>query len=309
MPSSSLSDVWRACFPHRPHPDVAPAGEGDSCRALLIDHTWLFLFAKHPLASECLDRVARVLPLLARESPVPIPAVAYHGHLAGLAYVGYRCLPGTELTAERFAALAPGQRQALAGTLGAFVGHLHAFDPAEAARLGVPSSEYPLAMQEDELLPGSAEELYRQDLGAFASWPEAEKALVGGLEDRLAEYLRLTRASAQPLVLLHGEVSADHVLYGPHTGRPTGIIDFNGMIVGRPARDFLYLYGEYGPDFAAEVLRLYGRLPLGEALEELRFLHLWHVLARLLWAVKYGYTTRAGMLQGQLRILLAEAAP
>ncbi|WP_102125256.1 phosphotransferase family protein [Deinococcus planocerae] len=308
MLSPFVSDAVRVSFPQRPDLAVTPAGEGDYCRAFLVDHTWIFLFAKHPFASACLERVARVLPPLAEGSPLPVPVAEYHGSVAGVGYIGYRRLPGDELTAERFAALTPGQRNALAEMLGAFFRHLHAFAPARATSLGVPVSEYPFAMQDDALLPGPAKELYRRDLETFATWPGAEAALVGGLERALDGYLRFARAWSPPLVLLHNEVSADHVLYDPSTGRPSAVIDFNGMIVGRPARDFLYLYGEYGPDFAAEVLRAYGRLPPGEALEELRFLHLWHVLARLLWAVEHGYAARAEWLQGQLDTLLAESA-
>lgn len=303
MPSSSLSDVWRACFPSRPHPDVAPAGEGDYCRALLVDHTWLFLFAKHPLASQCLDRVARVLPLL-EDNPLPIPVVEYHGHLAGLAYVGYRRLPGDELTAERFAALPPAQRYSLASALAAFFRHLHAFDPARAMQGGVPVREYPFALREAELLQGPPEELYRRDLEALAALPGHHAALLGSLNDALARHLETIRASAQPLVLLHNEVSGDHVLHDPNSGRVTGIIDWNGLVVGRPARDFLYLYEEYGREFVADLLREYGRLPLADTLRELHFLHVWHTLLRLLWAAQHGHAARGERVLRRLHELL-----
>ncbi|WP_083939178.1 phosphotransferase family protein [Deinococcus apachensis] len=308
MPSSSLSDVWRACFPHGPHPDVAPAGEGDYCRAFLVDHTWLFLFARHSLASECLDRVARVLPLLAEDSPLSIPAVEYHGHLAGLAYVGYRCLPGTELTAGQFEGLPPDARRSLVMALAAFFGHLHAFDPARAAGLGVPVREYPFAMREAELLQGPPEELYRRDLEALAAWPGEHAALLSRLKDALARHLEAIVKSAQPLVLLHGEVSGDHVLHDSRTGRVTGIIDWNGMVVGRPARDFLYLYEQYGREFVTDLLREYGRLPLEDTLRELHFLHVWHTLLRLLWAAEHGDPARGEGLRRRLHALL-ETSP
>lgn len=303
-----ITDALSTCFPQRTAFDVVPAGEGDSCRAFQVDRTWLFLFARHELASASLDHAARVLPDLTPGCPVPIPAVAYHGHVGNLTYMGYRCLPGLELTAERFSTFSPRQRGVLASALAAFFRHLHAFDPIQAAVAGVPVCEYPFAQRDAELLQGSVEELYRHDLEALAALPGDHAALLDHLEEMLTGHLEFVRLSPQPLVLLHGEVSGDHVLHDPQTGRVTGIIDWNGMIVGWPARDFLYLYEEYGREFVTDLLVKYGRLPVGNTLRELHVLHVWHTLLRFLWAEEHGYRARGEALRERLGMLLATPA-
>lgn len=83
----------QACWPGRSI-SLAPAGEGDCCRAVGVNGEWTFLFAKRPFASACLHQVAALSPPLAAGSPLPLPRVEHQGDIDGAAFVGDRMVPG-----------------------------------------------------------------------------------------------------------------------------------------------------------------------------------------------------------------------
>src|SRR5690606_32545940 len=94
-----------------------------------------------------------------------------------------------------------------------------------------------------------------------------------------------------PRVLLHGELSPDHVLYDEAAGKVTGVIDFGDMAIGDPAWDLVYLYEDYGEDFLTRALRAYPGDDPGR-LARMR----WHlVVDAVRWAVE---CTEAGDKEG-----------
>jgi aminoglycoside phosphotransferase (APT) family kinase protein len=60
-----------------------------------------------------------------------------------------------------------------------------------------------------------------------------------------------------PLRFIHQDLSPDHLLADPDTGRLTGIIDWTDAMLGDAARDFVFLVAWRGWSFAEEVLRHY----------------------------------------------------
>jgi aminoglycoside phosphotransferase (APT) family kinase protein len=68
-----------------------------------------------------------------------------------------------------------------------------------------------------------------------------------------------------PRVLIHGDITEDHILLAPDGERLSGVIDFTDAAVGDPAFDFTFLwaYGDWAPAHAA---RPYGA---GEAAAEI----------------------------------------
>lgn len=299
--SDVIRQALQACFPESPGLSALPAGEGDYCRAVRVRSEWMFLFAKHAHASACLDRLSRLTPALAAEAPIAIPLVEYHGSAGGLSFAGYRAIPGQPLSEVGWR---PGGSDArsLIPDLAAFFRHLHGFDAEHARACGLLQSDYPFSMQDDFFLTGSARDLYRRDLEALWACGMGDPDLVGFLERMVQQSLARMEGVPVPAVLLHGEVSGDHVLVDG-TGRITGVIDFNGMLIGRPARDFLYLYEQCGRQFTLELIEAYGMLDAEAALQELRFLHVWHTLARLLWAVEHGYHARGEQRLSELQAL------
>jgi aminoglycoside 2''-phosphotransferase len=268
-----------------PSASITPLGEGDYARAFRVAEDWTFLLARHDFAATCFEFVARLSPTLAAGAPLPLPDVKFHGNTEDGAFIGYAMIPGTPLSRAQLEAFTPRARDIAAAELGALFTYLHAFDTSLARQAGVPSSAYPFAMLEDEFRAGDEATLYAEDLERLGRHDVLQPKELNILEQRVASHLGTPRA---PLVLLHNEVSDVHALHDPSTQRLTGIIDLNGMILGPPARDFMYLREDYGADFTRRVLQ-HTRLELEPTLLELEFLHLWHTAARLLWALEHRY--------------------
>ena len=268
------------------------AGAGDYCEAFAVDGTWIFLFARTHEASASLERVAALMPQLAARLPLRVPVPEHVGRAgeAGRAFVGYRRLEGRPLGA------APPPGPWLDG-LALFIRSLHGTDVQAAVDAGVPLCDYAFAATEDELRAGTAEHEYGRDLERLSTLPSA---VAVDLERSLERHLAAPCATP---ALLHGELSGEHVLLDP-AGRISGIIDFNGMIVGDPARDLLYLYEEQGEPGILSLLER-GALaePSRDVLQRLRFLRLWHAALRWLWLVDHGYDGSARL--AELRSLTA----
>jgi aminoglycoside 2''-phosphotransferase len=267
------------------------AGEGDYCAAFATDGDWIFLVAKGAEATRSLERVAALLPALAPTLPLAVPEVVYSGRLRedGPAFVGYRKVAGVELTGERFRALPAAERERCAAELAAFLRQIHRYPVEESQRAGVVACPYPFAATEDGLDMGPAAEAYRRDLDRLLAYPQVDEPVGGYLRRIVDDHLADPRLSAIEPVLLHGEVSGDHVLHDPATGRLTGVIDFNGVVIGDPARDLLYLAEEYGPAFIAALLAHYPADDPAYLLTRLDFYRQWHAALRLLWALDHGY--------------------
>lgn len=271
---------------------IEVAGDGDYCRAYNINREWLFLIAKHPEGSRSLERVSGLLPALAPTLPLPIPRITYAGRASECfpAFVGYPKIQGISLTAERLRGLSGEDQARCAADLAVFLRGMHCF-PLDAARqAGIPVCAYPFAATEDGLTDGTAEEQYRHALERILSYTLLDQAMRDFCQRIVAEHLEGAPAEVVPLALLHGEVSSDHLLIDPATRRLTGVIDFNGAIIGDPVRDLLYLYEDYGVVFLVSILDHYPIADRPRLLAKLHFFHAWHTVLRLLWALDHQYS-------------------
>jgi aminoglycoside phosphotransferase (APT) family kinase protein len=292
----------RPFFPGPADPAVARLGEGDYCHAFAVAGDWAFLFPKTGEASASLERLARLTPRLGPALPVAIPVVEHSRRLGetGRLFVGYRRVAGSALDPGAGAAALERAARGLATV----VQRLHAFDVDVAAAAGVPVCEYPFAANEDGIRAAAADVEYRADLARLAGHDVVAPPMVSALAQALAGHLDGARA-APTGVLLHGELSCEHVLVDDG-GELTGVVDLNGMIVGDPARDLLYLYEELGQPFVELVLAAGASAePPEDVLERLRFLRLWHAALRVLWLLEHGYARRVASRLSELEALLA----
>jgi aminoglycoside phosphotransferase (APT) family kinase protein len=106
--------------------------------------------------------------------------------------------------------------------------------------------------------------------------------------DRALEWARHSALpvvrSDGPLRFIHQDLSPEHLLVDPSTGRLTGILDWTDAIIGDAARDFVFLVAWRGWDFAEEVMRAYPH-PLDPGFRDrLRF------MTRVLTVVWLGYS-------------------
>lgn len=101
---------------------------------------------------------------------------------------------------------------------------------------------------------------------AFAAFAARSRADVRGTLGAAAEgrlVARLEEAQSDDLfaftpVLLHADLSPDHILVDPSTGALTGVIDWGDMATGDPALDFAGLLEDVGEGAERNALAAYG---------------------------------------------------
>jgi aminoglycoside 2''-phosphotransferase len=248
---------------------LRPAGAGDFCLAFRHGAR-IVRAARHAEAAAALHREASVMPRLAAALPLPVPVPRFANPRAGCAFAVHTRVPGTVLTRAVWERRPAARRTRLAAELGAFLSALHAAPTEPAEQYAVPRLD----------AAGYAARLQPSAAGVAARFPHRVTA---HLHERLAA--RLTAWSARPAgstpaVLLHGDVAPGHVLFDPRRDRLTGIIDFGDLAIGDPARDFIYVYEDFGPALLAEVLDAY---PHGDRRAFVERIHMWFLLEALAW--------------------------
>ncbi len=219
-------------------------GEGDFCRAYLVNAVWVFRFGKHQTARESLRRESCLLPHLAAPVTLQIPApqVSAFDEAAEVGFAGYPLLPGVALTQERYLNLDDTDRTRCAGQVATFLNQLHGVELSMAVDCGVPVRNY--ATEYADLLERAQCEL-------FPLLAEAEQLFI---EQVINTYLASDDALNYHPTLLHGDLSPDHVLFDETSQAVTGIIDFGDMMIGDPAWDLVFIYEDFGLDFLSRVL-------------------------------------------------------
>jgi aminoglycoside 2''-phosphotransferase len=214
---------------------ISLLGQGDDFRAFVIGNRWVVRVARHASAAAGLRREASLLGVLSTQLPlrIPQPVARYSGSETEPAFAVHSMVPGSALTRAEYEALPVGARNRCARAVGEFLAALHQTDLALARGTGVPPHEY-------------SERCVAMLTESHAELPPF---LLGVVEAH--------RYCSYEPVLLHGDLSPDHVMWDASSQEVTGIIDFGDMAVGDPAWDFVYLYDDYGPDFVERALSAY----------------------------------------------------
>lgn len=131
-------------------------------------------------------------------------------------------------------------RGRLATSIAEFLSTLHALDPAIGLRCGAT----PSILWRDVYQP-----MIERCAGSLGTATEAWVRAMGA---------RLEQASGTmpPLTLLHADLKPEHVLIDGEQ-RILAVLDFEGMQVSDPARDFSRLIQNWDPAFASMVLQQY----------------------------------------------------
>ncbi|MEZ4763391.1 MAG: phosphotransferase [Calditrichia bacterium] len=74
--------------------------------------------------------------------------------------------------------------------------------------------------------------------------------------------------------MLHCDIAPGHLFFDPKSGHLTGVIDFGDIAIGNPARDFIYIY----EDFGESILRLVPTLLRRNAPEWMSEIRKWYLL-------------------------------
>lgn len=247
MRIADLSRRLGAALPGGPPHDVRPLGDGEYCRAFLVNDGLVARVARHHEADAALRREACVMPALSPRLPVPVPVPRYFGGLAAgePGFSLHDHLPGTALTRERWERLPDEPRHELARGVGAFLRGLHDVGVEVAAGCGL--AEWNPADR--------ARELRRRLAGpdGAALGPD----LLGGLRRALD---RLEEACAGPAprpAILHADLSPEHVLVEEGAHELAAVIDWGDVCLGDPARDFIFLFEDWGDEFLGLALAAY----------------------------------------------------
>lgn len=234
-----------------------------------------------------MPRIAGALPVA-----VPVPRILEPARDGCPVVAVHERVPGPALMLEAWRRLPAADRERLAADVAAFVRALHTIDVSVAAGCGVEVVDHAAGVRwlrertRTKLAPLLPADVAAYVDGAFGRFLEGEHAT-----DRA--------------VLLHRDVSPDHVMYDPATRRITGVIDFGDLAVGDPARDFIYLHEDYDAEFLALALERYGLETPGAMLPRVLFHHL---ATHVWWTLEMLGQGRDEELREGIDILRHEAA-
>jgi aminoglycoside 2''-phosphotransferase len=244
----AASNAYRATFPGRDIRAMRLLGEGWDSVVYLADDAFVLRFPKTSSAARAMSTEIRLLPYLRDRLPLSIPqpiVVGIHPFERSWPFMGYACIPGVELTRERFWALPSHARTATMRSLTAFLEALHTVVIDAAKECGVTvrdlREEFADVFTRAEALVAPA--LERRERATFVAWFQ------GVLND--AKNFR-----ASP-TLIHGDLSPGHIFHDPVTHGISGIIDFGDVAIADPDYDLMYLLEDYGGPFLRELLRYY----------------------------------------------------
>ena len=125
------------------------------------------------------------------------------------------------------------------------------------------------------------------------------------LDETLEEWSLLSQPDGWQPALLHCDIGPGHVLYDPQTKNVTGVMDFGDIVIGDPARDFIYIYKDYGPVILNEVLDHYAGPDAPAMMLSIRK---WYLLEAIAWTSQMYVVQRSTDLSHGLNEIRRELA-
>lgn len=240
-----LEDISRS-FPELELRSWRALGEGWMNRALLVNETHVFRFAKDADAAQDLAKEGALLPLIAERTTLSVPRFERVGHQSnGLTFVGYPIIAGDQLSPASFEALTPDEQQQLAEQLSQLLGALQSVPGDACARAGLQPVDYRREYAKDRL---ALQELHGR----------LQPTTRDFVERRFDEFLARSSYFELTPRLIHADLSSDHLIFDDVRRELIGVIDFGDLELGDPDYEYLYLVEELGPAFARRVMTLRG---------------------------------------------------
>jgi aminoglycoside phosphotransferase (APT) family kinase protein len=244
---NDASVLIRQSFPAIDSSHLTHIGSGWEFDAYLTTDGWVFRFPHRAEGAALFDVERRVHKLVMGRLPpgIAIPRVQFAGQPSRLfpyPFAGHAFIPG--IPADE---VDPEFLPSLATQIGKALGAIHAIPESTARQAGVVEMEV-----DDE----GHREWYQQRVATLTSLPAIDPVVEEAAAWVRQVSLPLGRFEG-PLRLIHHDLSPEHVIVDPETGRLCGIIDWTDAILGDAARDFVFLVAWQGWPFAEEVLRSY----------------------------------------------------
>jgi aminoglycoside 2''-phosphotransferase len=211
--------------------------EGQNNDVLIVNDDLIFRFPRDDEGIAKLETEVALLGRLRAFVTLPIPEPTYTSftpRTVGEVFAGYRMLPGEPLWREAVAAMSDlAATQRLATQLATFLRALHGA-PANQIADVLPTADW-------RQLWADLEEQIRTALFPYVPTSTQERitSLVGA-------FFGDARNFAFTPTVIHGDFGTGNLLWNPHTGGMTGVIDFGSATIGDPANDVaaLLTYGE-----------------------------------------------------------------
>src|SRR5215472_15442567 len=236
---------------------VRPLGEGWNSRVFLVNEELVFRFPKRPENWEELNREIAFLESAAPHLPLAVPRylkVVQDSIAVPNGYAVYQYLRGDALDVQ-----VPNSERAAtaAADIARFLKALHTLQPS-----GDLASRLP---REDERTVAE-EYLSRAVREIIPKLPSAEGT---ALRRELETYLKTTSNFSFRPVVLHADLSRDHILV--EDDEVAAVIDFGDVNWGDSDYDFMYLFVDFGGAFVENVAREYGHPDLDQLSHKIRY--------------------------------------
>ncbi|MFX4300931.1 phosphotransferase family protein [Alicyclobacillus tolerans] len=210
-------------------------GEGWDSVAILVNDSIVFRIPKRPAVARQMANEVRVLDVIRPYVSVRIPLIEWIGQPHGrftVSAVGYRKLTGTPLSA-----IPPGAtRDDALRRVGCFLGELHGIPTSTLNDADVPRFRW----TGDNSPDGS--DGWETGLQAFMERiiadvvPLLDPSTGERVSDGIAAFLGEAQHFSFHPVLIHGDLSPEHILVDSETGE-ISVIDFGDSGIGDPAYD------------------------------------------------------------------------
>ena len=275
----TAKSVIRSALPSLDVDGLTFLGSGWEFDAYLTSDGWVVRFPRREEMATLFEKERPVHQLLAKFLPadIAVPRVEMIGNpSAGFPYpvAAHRYIPGIPVDE-----LAIHWLPSLARQIGQLLGAIHGI-PADVARQAGVLSD-PTEYTADE----GSHKWVENGLKLLSRSGDLDPVVSTAIE--WVSHVSIPSGFGGPLRLIHQDLSPEHVLANPDTGRVTGILDWTDVMLGDAARDFVFLAGWRGWSFVEEVLRHYPAVD-AQFRDRLRF------MARLLTPIWLGYAYERG---------------
>jgi aminoglycoside 2''-phosphotransferase len=259
-------------LPHLPGTGLTPLeplGQGDFCLAFALGSS-VVRVARHAEAAAALGRETCVMANIAPLLPLPVPRLSFTAPSGCPPFTVHEAVAGEALSHEDWEAMPPGAQEETAASLALFLSALHAISTENG--VGCILNQHDAAEWAQRLHEASADTIR----GLLDSTTQRR------LDRTLAQWAQPSAQETAAPVLIHCDIAPGHVLYNPQSGRLTGVIDFGDIALGEPARDFIYIYEDFGPNMLERVLHAYNQASPPVTMYAIRK---WYLLEAIAWTI------------------------
>lgn len=221
--------VVRAAFPAVDVSRFDLVGSGWEFDVFVTADRWAFRFPRRAEYQHRLEREQPVLELVRSQllAEIAVPRVELPGAPSRefpYAFAGHRFIEGIPADA-----VPPALQPELARSIGAALSAIHGIPVSAARQAGVREMGRP-----DE----GAYAWFRRNLDGATQLRDVDPTVREAVDwvSALAEPLQPSEA---PTTLIHQDLSPEHLVVDPSTGRLVGILDWTAALLGDPARDFV----------------------------------------------------------------------